>query len=51
MNFIHAARSPPRLVDDPRAARLRVMTAIVHTGGMVEWLTPDTLAAPWWRAL
>jgi hypothetical protein len=22
-----------------------------HTGGRLEWLAPDVLAAPWWRVL
>jgi len=51
MKFIHAVKSLPRLVDDARAARLRVMPAVVLTGRMVEWLAPDVLAAPWWRVL
>ncbi len=24
---------------------------LLHTGRMVEWLTPDVLAVPWWRVL
>jgi hypothetical protein len=24
---------------------------LLHTGNTVEWLTPDVLAAPWWRVL
>jgi len=24
---------------------------LLHTGRTVEWLTPDVLAVPWWRAL
>jgi hypothetical protein len=24
---------------------------LLHTGGMLEWLAPDVLAAPWWRVL
>ncbi|QPN71187.1 ATP-binding protein [Synechococcus sp. CBW1108] len=24
---------------------------LLHTGSSVEWLTPDVLAAPWWRVL
>lgn len=24
---------------------------LLHTGSMLEWLTPDVLAAPWWRVL
>jgi uncharacterized protein len=24
---------------------------LLHTGGAVEWLAPDVLAAPWWRIL
>ena len=23
----------------------------LHTGGMLEWLAPHVLAAPWWRVL
>jgi predicted AAA+ superfamily ATPase len=24
---------------------------LLHTGGAIEWLAPDVLAAPWWRVL
>jgi predicted AAA+ superfamily ATPase len=24
---------------------------LLHTGGMLEWLAPDVLAAPWWKVL
>ena len=24
---------------------------LLHTGGTLEWLAPDVLAAPWWRVL
>ena len=24
---------------------------LLHTGTQIEWLTPDVLAAPWWRVL
>jgi hypothetical protein len=24
---------------------------LLHNGDMLEWLTPDVLAAPWWRVL
>lgn len=24
---------------------------LLHDGDMLEWLTPDVLAAPWWRVL
>jgi predicted AAA+ superfamily ATPase len=24
---------------------------LLHTGSSVEWLTPDVLAAPWWRVI
>jgi predicted AAA+ superfamily ATPase len=50
------ASSRPRLRD---AAPLRAFRAeygkaaraglLLHTGSTVEWLTPDVLAAPWWR--
>jgi hypothetical protein len=51
MNFIHAVKTLPGLVDDALGARLRVMPAVVLTGRMVEWLTPEVLALPWWRVL
>ena len=48
----------PRLAD---AAGLRSFRAeygkrarrglLLHNGDMLEWLTPDVLAAPWWRVL
>jgi predicted AAA+ superfamily ATPase len=48
----------PRL---PDAAHLRTFRAeygrksraglLLHTGTTLEWLTPDVLAAPWWRVL
>ena len=48
----------PRLAD---AAHLRTFRAeygkkartglLLHTGAAIEWLTPDVLAAPWWRVL
>ena len=48
----------PRLAD---AARLRTFREeygrkaraglLLHTGGTLEWLAPDVLAAPWWRVL
>lgn len=48
----------PRLAD---ASQLRVFRAeygsraraglLLHTGHTLEWLTPDVLAAPWWRVL
>jgi predicted AAA+ superfamily ATPase len=50
------ATSRPRLRD---AASLRAFRAeygktaraglLLHTGTLLEWLTPDVLAAPWWR--
>ena len=50
------ATSRPRLAD---AARLRSFREeygkaarpglLLHTGSSVEWLTPDVLAAPWWK--
>jgi predicted AAA+ superfamily ATPase len=50
------ATSRPRLRD---AVPLRAFRAeygkaaraglLLHTGTTVEWLTPDVLAAPWWR--
>lgn len=52
------ATSVPRLRD---AANLRTFRAeygkkarsglLLHTGTTIEWLTPDVLAAPWWRIL
>jgi hypothetical protein len=54
---VKAARRP-RLSD---AAHLRTVRAehgktaraglLLHTGTALEWLTPDVLAAPWWRVL
>ena len=48
----------PRLAD---AAHLRAFCAeygrkaraglLLHTGGSLEWLAPNVLAAPWWRVL
>jgi len=52
------ATSRPRLSD---AAHLRTFRTeygkraraglLLHTGSKLEWLTPDVLAAPWWRVL
>ena len=52
------ATASPRLAD---CAHLRTFRAeygnkaraglLLHTGSSVEWLTPDVLAAPWWRVL
>jgi uncharacterized protein len=52
------AKERPRLGD---AAHLRTFRAeygeraraalLLHTGSTIEWLTPDVLAAPWWRVL
>jgi predicted AAA+ superfamily ATPase len=52
------ATSKPRLADCShlrtfrqeygRKARAGIL---LHTGRTVEWLTPDVLAAPWWRVL
>lgn len=52
------AGARPRIGD---AAHLRTFRAeygkkarpglLLHTGNSVEWLTPDVLAAPWWRVL
>jgi len=52
------ATASPRLAD---CAHLRTFRAeygskaraglLLHTGTSVEWLTPDVLAAPWWRVL
>ena len=52
------ATSVPRLRD---AANLRTFRTeygtktrpglLLHTGTKIEWLTPDVLAAPWWRVL
>jgi uncharacterized protein len=48
----------PRLAD---ATHLRSFRAeygkkarsglLLHTGSTIEWLTPDVLAAPWWKVL
>jgi uncharacterized protein len=50
------ATSRPRIAD---AAHLRTFRAeygkrslpglLLHTGTMLEWLTPDVLAVPWWK--
>lgn len=52
------ATSRPRLGD---AAHLRSFRAeygnkaraglLLHTGSLVEWLTPDVLAVPWWKVI
>lgn len=52
------ATAKPRLAD---ATHLRTFRAeygkkaraglLLHTGSTLEWLTPDVLAAPWWRVL
>lgn len=52
------ASSRPRIRD---AAHLRAFRAeygksaraglLLHTGTTLEWLTPDVLAAPWWRVV
>jgi predicted AAA+ superfamily ATPase len=52
------AAGRPRLGD---AAHLRTFRSeygehsraglLLHTGSTVEWLTPDVLAAPWWKIL
>jgi hypothetical protein len=52
------AAARPRLAD---AAHLRSFRQeygkkaraglLLHTGGALEWLAPDVLAAPWWRVL
>jgi hypothetical protein len=52
------ATARPRLAD---AKHLRAFRAeygdtaraglLLHTGNAVEWLTPDVLAAPWWKIL
>src|SRR5690606_14540072 len=52
------ATSRPRLRD---AAHLRAFRSeygdtsrpglLLHTGSMLDWLTPDVLAAPWWRVV
>lgn len=52
------ATARPRLAD---AKHLRSFRAeygkkaraglLLHTGGTLEWLAPDVLAAPWWRVL
>jgi len=30
---------------------LRPPAQLLHTGSSVEWLSPDVLAAPWWRVI
>ncbi len=52
------ATTRPRLRD---SAHLRTFRAeygeqsraglLLHTGDIIEWITPDVLAAPWWRVL
>ena len=52
------ASASPRLAD---CAHLRSFRAeygnkaraglLLHTGSSVEWLSPDVLAAPWWRVI
>lgn len=52
------ATAKPRLAD---CAHLRTFRQeygrkaragiLLHTGGTVEWLTPDVLAVPWWKVL
>jgi hypothetical protein len=52
------ATARPRLAD---CAHLRTFRAeygkkartglLLHTGSTLEWMTPDVLAAPWWRVL
>jgi hypothetical protein len=52
------ATARPRLAD---AVHLRAFRAeygkaaraglLLHTGSMLDWLTPDVLAVPWWRVL
>lgn len=52
------ATSKPRIAD---IAHLRAFRAeygkksraglLLHTGTTLQWLTPDVLAAPWWRVL
>jgi predicted AAA+ superfamily ATPase len=52
------ASARPRLAD---AAHLRTFRKeygakagvglLLHTGGTLEWLTPDVLAAPWWMVM
>jgi predicted AAA+ superfamily ATPase len=52
------ATAKPRLAD---CAHLRTFRAeygrkaraglLLHTGGTIEWLTPDVLAVPWWRVV
>jgi hypothetical protein len=52
------ATARPRLSD---AAQLRTFRSeygkksrsglLLHAGKTVQWLTPDVLAAPWWKVL
>jgi hypothetical protein len=49
---------PPGVVGPSLGVRLRVMPAVIATGArqtgkstLVQKLTPDVFAAPWWRVL
>ena len=50
--------APPRLGDTGPLRKIRKgyresapPGLLLHTGTQIEWLTPDVLAAPWWRVL
>jgi len=52
------AASRPRLRDAAHLRAFRVeygkaarSALLLHTGTTREWITPDVLAAPWWRVL
>ncbi len=52
------ATARPRLGDTSHLRTFRAEYAtsaraglLLHTGTQIEWLTPDVLAAPWWRVL
>ena len=52
------ATANPRLRDTVRLRAFRKeyperarAGLLLHTGDTVEWLTPDVLAAPWWRVI
>ena len=48
-----ARRDPEALVGGTEPVTLdevqREPDLLMHTGTMLEWLTPDVLAVPWWR--
>jgi hypothetical protein len=53
MKIIHHMSTLPRLVGSFRAEYGNKARAglLLHTGSSVKWLTPDVLAAPWWRVI